>query len=215
MRVDNRTVASRHHIVLIAALLSSCVGAPARPAASSPLVGEWRSGCTRIGKGGRHGAIFAVRFDGQGQMLASTRMFAQADCVHPTVQLEVAADYELGARSGSGVAIDYIFHRAEMTLLSAEVAAIYNSEAFVRCARSEWRPGVPQSVLGGFCPPIRMPSGGTVHRDAAFLGGETVAFGDFPLGLEATADAVRPASPSQVVFAKVPPASAIPARSRW
>jgi len=207
MRLDHRHLASRHPLWLIVALggtlLSSCAEPRARSAGSSTLLGEWRSGCTRIGKGGRHGAVFTLRFDGRGTMLARTRMFARVDCARPTLEVEAVADYVLGERSGSAVPIDYTFRRVEMTLLGADVAAIYNSKPFARCAKGEWRPGVPQSVLGGFCPPTRMPGAGSVQRDTAFLGGRTLAFGDFPLGLGAAVDRARPAPPSHVVFTEV------------
>ncbi len=97
----------------------------------------------------------------------------------------------------------YAFRSFELTLQQQDVVEIYNTEAFGDCANKEWRAGEPQSVLGGFCPPTRIPSRGAVHRGAAFFRGETIAFGFLPLGLEAALGLARPTAPSTIDFTKV------------
>jgi hypothetical protein len=207
MNVDRPFLAARGPARLIlalgAALSPACAAAPEQATGSPSLVGAWRSDCTPLGKGGRHGAVFEVRFDAQGRMLARTRMFARSDCAAPTLEVAAVAAYQLGASSGAGVAIDFAFERVEMTPQAQEVADIYNSEPFARCARREWRVGRPQSVMGGFCPPTRMPGRGVVHRDAAFFRDDTVAFGFMPLGLEAARGGERPRTPSAVAFRRL------------
>jgi hypothetical protein len=188
----------------LAALVPACAAAPEQAAGSPSLVGAWRSDCTPIGKGGRHGAVFELRFDRQGRMVARTRMFARSDCAAPTLEVAAVAAYQMGDRTGDGVAIDFAFERIEMTLAAQEVADIYNSKPFARCAKRPWQVGRPQSVLGGFCPPTRMPARGAVHRDAAFFRDEEVAFGFMPLGLEAAQGGERPTAPSSVAFQRLP-----------
>jgi hypothetical protein len=190
-------------IVSLGALLSACAGPQEQPTRPSPLLGRWRSDCVPIGKRGRHGAIFALELDGRGRMLATSQMFARRNCVQPTLRIEAVADYEAGAPSGSGVAFDYAFRSFDMTLQRQDVVDIYNSEAFGDCAKREWRAGEPQSVLGGFCPPTRMPRRGALHRDAAFVRRDTMAFGFLPLRLEEALGSARPTSPSKIVFMRL------------
>lgn len=190
-------------IVSLLALLSACAGPQEQPTRSSPLVGRWRSDCVPIGKGGRHGAILALELDARGRMLVTGQMFARRGCVQPTLRIEAVADYELGAPSGSGVAFDYAFRSFEMTLQHQDVVDTYNSEAFGDCAKRAWRAGESQSVLGGLCPPTRMPSRGALHRDAVFVRRDAMAFGFLPLRLEAARGSARPTSPAKTVFMRL------------
>ena len=206
MRAERSGLGRRRRVWLIVslgALLSACAGPQEQAPRSSPLLGRWRSDCVPIGKRGRHGAIFALELDGRGRMLVSSQMFARRDCVQPTLRVEAVADYEVGAPSGSGVAFDYAFRSFEMTLQQQDVVNTYNSEAFGGCAKRAWRAGEPQSVLGGFCPPTRMPRRGALHRDAAFVRRDTMAFGFLPLRLEAALGSARPTSPSKTVFKRL------------
>lgn len=203
MSLDHRLRRAAWLVPALAALLTGCAAAPEQASGTRSLVGAWRTDCTPIGKGGRHGAVFDLRFDRQGRMVARTRMFAQSDCAVPTLEVAAVAVYQIGARTGDGAAIEFAFERIDMTLAARDVVDVYNSKPFARCAKRAWQVGRAQSILGGFCPPTRMPARGTVHRDAAFFRDDEVAFGFMPLRLEAAQGGELPAAPSSVAFRRL------------
>jgi hypothetical protein len=176
---------------------------PSWSARADPLVGDWRSGCLPVGQNGRHGAIAEVSFEPSGMMNAHFDMFERPDCATATLSGKAHWSFRTSPKPDGRIELDYTLRDFELTLHRPEVVAVYNGDAAKRCAPTSWKLEVPQSVLGGVCPPIHVPNAGSTYLDTALVQDGKLRFAAFPKSLTQPPSATRAIAPSPAEFEKL------------
>lgn len=191
---------------LYGATAMMCFAAPlgaARPvSASSKLEGEWVSQCSPVGQNGRHGSIVRLTIKGN-SILAAGQVYAHTSCDQPTMKGGFAGIVRRVRDNGDRIALDYELRDAGMTLQRPEVVDYYNSHG--GCGLSGWRLGIRKSILGHRCGSLDMPAGGQMLYDSAWVSGDELRMGAFPLDTSNRSPEARPVGPARLVFRRVLP----------
>lgn len=172
----------------------------AAPALADTIDGEWTTGCLPIGKDGRHGFVARLEIR-NGTIAATGQMYARPACDVPTVTMRYAGTLAAVAPGADGTAVDHRVSSLSLAPNTAEVAGHYNAAGDgAGCGLAGWQENRPQDVAGRFCRPFRFAAAGAVLHDRAWLDGDRLAFGGFPLDWQRLSPEQRPAQPSPVVF---------------
>lgn len=189
-------------LAMIAALLISakCAAAARQitvASSASPLEREWVSDCTPVGLNGRHGQIVRLVITPSG-IAATGQLYAHNSCDAPTIRSEYWGLIRRVSSSAARWELDYELSDVTFTILSDEVTAVYNKSA--GCGLTDWRINIPRSVAGRHCAPFDIPPHGQMLFESAWIAGEQLRLGAFPVLSTNRSAEMRPADPGPVVF---------------
>ncbi|MDH2135286.1 hypothetical protein N5J77_29615 [Sphingobium yanoikuyae] len=144
------------------------------------LMGNWISECQPIGKDGRHGIITRVTL-ADGQVEAETQMFATSECKAPVLKVNYRGAATIQQANNGSVSIDHSVDQIDLTPQAPDVVAQYNLGDEHGCGLDGWQINVPKSVAGRRCNPFSFPLKGTTLFDSAWIDGNGLRFGAFPM----------------------------------
>jgi hypothetical protein len=171
--------------------------------APSPLEGVWETGCVPIGKGGRHGYVTRLTVAGK-KVTVTSQLYARNDCDRPTILTEYSGELTRLTRRDGTIDFDHVVRDATMKVDAADALAMYNSGAPDHgCGMSGWQLGVARSVAGKTCAIFVMPALDATLYERAWIQGETLRVGSFPVEWSNTTPDKRPAAPGQLTFMRV------------
>ncbi|MEO6360541.1 MAG: hypothetical protein ABIO43_08220 [Sphingomicrobium sp.] len=195
---------SKARMVMTAALV--CVGATAGSApgklqiGADRLHGEWVSQCAPIGKNGRHGSVIRLTI-GSKTIRATAQLYAKTSCDEPTLQGRYSGLVKGARQNGDRIELDYQVRNASFTLQREDVVGYYNRDA--GCGLSGWQLGKPRSILGQRCGSVQIPAGGQMLYESAWLSGDELRMGAFPIDSSNRSPEARPQAPRPLVFRRV------------
>lgn len=146
----------------------------------SSVMGKWISECQPIGKGGRHGIVTRVTLT-DGQVEAETQMFATRECKAPVLKVSYRGTATIQQAENGPISIDHTVDQIVLTPQAADVVAQYNLGDDHGCGLDGWQINVAKSVAGRRCDPFVFPLKGTTLFDSAWVGGNTLRLGAFPM----------------------------------
>lgn len=144
------------------------------------LMGNWISECQPIGKDGRHGIITRVNL-ADGQIEAETKMFATSECKALVLKVNYRGTATIQQSDNGPASIIHTVHQIDFTPQAPDVVAQYNLGDDHGCGLDGWRINVPKSVAGRRCNPFSFPTKGTTLFDSAWIDGNGLRFGAFPM----------------------------------
>ncbi|MBD8892169.1 hypothetical protein [Roseibium litorale] len=200
--------------VCASAIASVCGGgtaAWAQIAAGAPaLEGRWQTACLPIGKNGRHGMIVTLSVPedtartGEGPLHSVAQLYAKSDCADPTVEAVYEGNVALTQEATGQFLADQDVGTMTLTPQAPDVVALYNAQPEEKgCGLTGWQLNQPQDVSGKTCAVTAFPAAGTRLYDRAWIEGETLQFGGFPVKWDLTAAAQRPHEPGPILFERV------------
>lgn len=181
-------------------LLGASLPLPAAPA-RSPIAGVWKTECKPIGKNGRHGFITTLEVKGKA-LTATSQIYAHNNCDMPTVLTTYRGKITATAAGPAGAFdLDHVVTAITMTPNHEEVVTIYNRDSQSGCGfDGGWALGVERGVEGRFCAPFTFPLAGTKLYERAWVSGDELRIGSFPIVWTNTTPEKRPATPGLMVF---------------
>ena len=188
----------------LSALALVFAGSPPLSAAPSPkarIAGMWKTECKPIGKNGRHG--FITRLEVKGRALtATTQIYAHNNCDIPTVRTIYRGTMTVVAEGPDGaIDFDHIVKAITMTPDHEEVVTAYNGGGQSGCGYGGgWTLGVARGVEGRYCAPFTFPVAGTKLYERAWVSGNELRIGSFPVVWTNIAPDKRPTAPGLMVF---------------
>ena len=191
-------------MIIAAALV--CTGTTAgsapgkRQMGADRLQGEWMSQCAPIGKNGRHGSVIRLTI-GRKTIRATAQLYAKTTCDEPTLQGHYSGIVKSARQKGDRIDLNYQLRDASMTLQREDVVGYYNRDA--DCGLSGWELGKRKSVLGRRCGSLNVPAGGQMLYETAWVVGDELRMGAFPLDTSNRSPAARPQAPRPLVFRRV------------
>lgn len=180
------------------------IGTAATPYQRQPnsLMGHWNSKCQPIGKDGRHGIITHINL-AAGQIDAETQMFATSKCETPVLKVKYHGTATVRHTDSGSFSIDHIVRQIDLTPQASDVVAQYNLGDDHGCGLDKWQVDVPKSVAGRRCNPFSFPVTGTVLFDSAWMDGDELRLGAFPMiWTNATADK-RPDDALPIIYHRI------------
>lgn len=189
--------------VSAAMLLMTGATSSSADAQGTHLAGDWVSDCQPIGKGGRHGFITRVSFR-YDRIRAEAQMFATSNCEAPTFKVTYRGHVKARRAADGSFSFDHTVDTLVLTPQANEVVALYNRDSAGRgCGLTGWKVNVAKSVAGRRCDPFDFATRGTTLYDAAWLEGDRLRFGAFPLTWANDTPGERPARPLPIAYHRV------------
>lgn len=185
--------------IVLAAMSARGVEVPVKAAG---LEGHWASDCQPIGKNGRHGVAIQITIKGE-RMRAEAQMYATNACQTPTFKLSYRGSIVFQRLADGSIVFDHMVRSIILTPQASDVVIQYNMEGDHGCGLQGWKINVQKSVAGKTCYPFSFPIEGTTLHDVAWLNGDALRLGAFPILWSNTVSAKRPTKPSSTVYHKV------------
>lgn len=185
---------------MLLALTFAALSPPA--AASSPLEGEWSTGCAPIGQNGRHGFITRITATGDA-LTAVAQVYAHNNCDTPTMRTTYRATIIAATKHEGSIELDHVVESITMTLDAADIVAVYNRPGSGCGFGSGWQLGAARDVAGRRCAPFSFPLANTRLYERLWLAGDTLQLGSFPIVWTNTSPELRPTKPGRLRFQRV------------
>lgn len=187
--------------------LTSIAGASVIPSLSvaqdgtKSIQGEWTTDCLPIGKNGRHGHVTRITIT-DNEIKATSQIYAKSQCQTPTVQVNFTGSLIHGRNEGGQVRIEHVVRTLTTTPNTKDVVDHYNKETSdnAGCGLTGWQENVPLSVAGKTCGPFTFAAEGTHLYDSAWVAGNQLRFGAFPVAWTNTSAEKIPSKPLETIY---------------
>ncbi|THD36793.1 MAG: hypothetical protein E7773_07275 [Sphingomonas sp.] len=193
----------RRVVAILLALSLPFTGPPlaAKRAPRLALDGVWKTDCLPIGKNGRHGFVTRLEISGMA-VVAATQIFAHNTCDVPTVATDYRAVMVSWRTMDDGTTdFEHDVRSITMTPDAEDVVATYNASQASGCGLGGgWKLNVARDVAGRFCAPFAFPATGTRLYERAWVSGDEMRIGSFPIVWTNTSPDRRPTTPGLMVF---------------
>lgn len=163
--------------------------------------GEWTTDCLPIGKNGRHGYVTRVTVS-DNEIKATSQLYATSQCQTPTVQVNFTGSLIHDRDEGGKIHIEHVVRTLTTTPNIKAVVDHYNKETAdgAGCGMTGWQENVPVSVAGKTCGLFTFAAVGTHLYDSAWLEGNQLRFGAFPVAWTNTSAEKTPSQPLATIY---------------